>query len=205
MNVDRLKSVLCARGWVEVDTELSGICAIYAPGYNPTGEPGDECRGYVLAGDGANWAPKTYSSLESLIQENDDIRGAIFPLGQAALGDMVDRRCEVCGSSLELHDIDMAENLAWLSCPQFLTGDDNHDSYSVPLQETGEVLGKVLTASEAAELWDLDNSTIRYACLQGRFRTNEVRRTGKNWIITWEGMKRVYGEPKSVECENPGK
>jgi hypothetical protein len=59
-------------------------------------------------------------------------------LSLATVGDITTRTCELCGKYLELHEIDRAENIGWLSCPEYLNGHDEHTSYSVPLRETGE-------------------------------------------------------------------
>jgi hypothetical protein len=64
-----------------------------------------------------------------------------------------------------------------------------------------EIFNKVLTASEAAELWGLDPSTVKRACQQGRFTASEARKSGGTWLVTVEGMKRVYG-PVQGRLEN---
>lgn len=45
------------------------------------------------------------------------------------------RKCNVCGSDLVICEVDKATNIAWLACPKFLDGEDEHTSYSVPLTE----------------------------------------------------------------------
>lgn len=47
-------------------------------------------------------------------------------------GDTTPHRCGVCEKNLEITDIDTAEGLVWLACPDYTSGDDQHDSYSVP-------------------------------------------------------------------------
>lgn len=63
------------------------------------------------------------------------------PLNVAHLGDVVSERCERCSQNLEFHEVDIAEGIAWVSCPRYLRGDrddsDEHTSYSVLLSETG--------------------------------------------------------------------
>jgi len=56
------------------------------------------------------------------------------------------------------------------------------------------MINDILTAAEAARLWDLDSSTVKKACQQGRFKPEEARKSGKNWLVTVEGMRRVYGD-----------
>lgn len=60
-------------------------------------------------------------------------------------------------------------------------------------------LNDILTAAEAARLWGLDSSTVKKACQQGRFTAEEARKSGHNWLVTVEGMRRVYGEAKDRE------
>lgn len=62
------------------------------------------------------------------------------------------------------------------------------------------VLDEVMTVSEAARRWDKDVRTIRQACTYykgnpPRFASDEVRQSGRTWLITMEGMERVYGVP----------
>ncbi len=61
-----------------------------------------------------------------------------------------------------------------------------------------EILQAVMTASEAAERWQKADITIRQACTgykkaPPRFQEGEFRRSGKVWLITVEGMTRVFG------------
>lgn len=62
------------------------------------------------------------------------------------------------------------------------------------------VLNEVMTVSEAARRWDKDVRTIRQACTYykgnpPRFTSDEVRQSGRTWLITMAGMERVYGVP----------
>lgn len=61
------------------------------------------------------------------------------------------------------------------------------------------ILVQVLTGPEAAAEWGLGESTIRNAAAAGKFEPHEARRAGKNWLITREGMRRVFGEPNKKE------
>jgi hypothetical protein len=61
-----------------------------------------------------------------------------------------------------------------------------------------KLIGNTLTASEAAALWGLDPSTVKKACQQGKFSDHEARKSGGTWLVTVEGMERVYG-PKPAE------
>lgn len=65
-----------------------------------------------------------------------------------------------------------------------------------------EILQNVMTATEASKRWHKASITIRQACTgyekaPARFRSDEARRSGSTWLITVEGMTRVFGdEPK---------
>lgn len=60
-----------------------------------------------------------------------------------------------------------------------------------------ELLDNVFTFSEAAEKWGLcDGSVLRNAIKNGRFNEDEYRQSGSVWLVTKDGMKRVYGEQK---------
>lgn len=61
-----------------------------------------------------------------------------------------------------------------------------------------EVLQAVMTATEAAERWGKADRTVRQACTgykgaPPRFKAGELRQSGKVWLITVEGMTRVFG------------
>lgn len=69
--------------------------------------------------------------------------------------------------------------------------------------EGKEILQAVMTATEAAERWGKADRTVRQACTgykgaPPRFNDGEFRQSGKVWLITVEGMTRVFGaEPKA--------
>lgn len=59
----------------------------------------------------------------------------------------------------------------------------------------------VLTLPEAAEKWDMSIRTLQCAVagqkgLPPRFRCDETRRSGRMWLVTCQGMERLYGAPK---------
>ncbi len=55
----------------------------------------------------------------------------------------------------------------------------------------------VMTTEEASYIYHRTAHTIKQACLSGRLRENECRKSGKNWLVTRAGMERLYGkEPK---------
>ncbi len=58
-----------------------------------------------------------------------------------------------------------------------------------------EYLKNVVTVSEAAQLTGYDETTIRRDILSGKFvLAEEVRKSGRTWLITREALKRVYGK-----------
>ena len=63
------------------------------------------------------------------------------------------------------------------------------------------VLDKVMTATEAAQLWNLASITVRqaftgYAKAPAKFTATEARKSGKTWLISVDGMERVFGNRK---------
>ncbi len=62
-------------------------------------------------------------------------------------------------------------------------------------------LHEVMTAAEAAVIWDTLPRNVQRACTGGknfapRFTADEARRAGRIWLVTAAGMDRVFG-PKS--------
>ncbi|KJR97978.1 MAG: hypothetical protein VR68_11790 [Peptococcaceae bacterium BRH_c4a] len=62
---------------------------------------------------------------------------------------------------------------------------------------SSHILKRVLTAAEAEREWNLKPPTVRSSCLHKRFRKEEARRSGRDWLVTVAGMERLYG-PKPV-------
>ncbi len=55
----------------------------------------------------------------------------------------------------------------------------------------------IMALKDAADLWNLDDSTLRHAIASNRFKcAKDVTKFGKQWVITIEAMVREYGEPK---------
>lgn len=59
------------------------------------------------------------------------------------------------------------------------------------------LINEVLTLKEAAELYGISISALRYACTGQKgykpiFTTEECRQSGKTWLITRVAMDRVY-------------
>lgn len=60
-------------------------------------------------------------------------------------------------------------------------------------------LHEVLTLGEATQIWNLADSTLRWAIRRGRFKEDECRKAGQEWLILKSAMIRLYGEPKEVK------
>ena len=43
--------------------------------------------------------------------------------------------CEVCGKRIIITKIDKTEGIVWVCCPEFLEGNDEHDSFQVKLTQ----------------------------------------------------------------------
>ncbi|MDE6849579.1 MAG: hypothetical protein K2O29_08075 [Ruminococcus sp.] len=53
----------------------------------------------------------------------------------------------------------------------------------------------MLPFREASEKWNLDDSTLRKAVKNGRLVDGkDVKKFGKQWIVTVNAMERVYGK-----------
>jgi len=58
---------------------------------------------------------------------------------------------------------------------------------------------EILTAAEAASLWDLDESTVRRALWQGRL---EGRKSGGTHLVAMTAMREAYGPmPEHNACQ----
>ncbi|MDD4084300.1 MAG: hypothetical protein PHQ31_01975 [Acidaminococcaceae bacterium] len=76
----------------------------------------------------------------------------VKPLQTATIKDHTAETCGFCGMNLIFAEADIAEGLAWLSCPVFLAerefSKEEHSSFSVPLAETGYRAGDELKNQE---------------------------------------------------------
>lgn len=60
-------------------------------------------------------------------------------------------------------------------------------------------LDLVMSIDEAAEVWGLsDIEELRKFLENGRFQPNEARQSGGEWLISYAGMERVFGEKKNT-------
>jgi uncharacterized protein (DUF488 family) len=56
------------------------------------------------------------------------------------------------------------------------------------------ILDEVVTLNEAAQLWEIDDSTLRYAIKNNRFDISEYKKSSNTWLILRSAMVRLYGE-----------
>jgi uncharacterized protein (DUF488 family) len=56
------------------------------------------------------------------------------------------------------------------------------------------ILDEVFALSEAAQLWNIDDSTLRHAIRNNRFDINEYKKSSNTWLISKSAMVRLYGE-----------
>ena len=56
------------------------------------------------------------------------------------------------------------------------------------------MINKVMTVSEAANMWNISEGTIRAAIKRGKFvKDIDYRKAGRITLITKDAMERVYG------------
>lgn len=59
-------------------------------------------------------------------------------------------------------------------------------------------LADVMTTQEAGERWNVPADSIKQCCLKRyankQFTDYEARKSGKNWLVTRQGMERLYGK-----------
>lgn len=63
---------------------------------------------------------------------------------------------------------------------------------------------EIMSIYEAAHLWNLDTSTIRYAIARGNFHDDEIRKSGGTWLITKPAMERVYNSSITAKLYTVG-
>jgi hypothetical protein len=57
-------------------------------------------------------------------------------------------------------------------------------------------IDEILTATEAARILGLDESTVKKACQSGRFLPDEFGKKGRDWWVTRAGMERLWPKKK---------
>ena len=65
---------------------------------------------------------------------------------------------------------------------------------ATPFYNSSPVLTQVFTFSEAAELWNIDSSTLRHRITSEKLLEGiDYKKSGKVWLITKSAMERLYG------------
>lgn len=78
-------------------------------------------------------------------------------------------------------DIDISEDELWENSEPFASAFDG-----------------LMSFSEAAQKWNIDDSTLRKAVANGRFIENvDIKKFGKQWVIREASMKNVFGSNSS--------
>lgn len=53
----------------------------------------------------------------------------------------------------------------------------------------------LMSFKEAANLWNIDDSTLRKAVINGKLiEGKDVKKFGKQWIITVDAMEKTFGK-----------
>lgn len=64
-------------------------------------------------------------------------------------------------------------------------------------------LDQVMTLSEAADKWGFsDGATIRKAIERGKFQDHQIKRSGRVWLLTYDAMEKVFGQPQAPGTVN---
>lgn len=63
------------------------------------------------------------------------------------------------------------------------------------------MINDVMTTKEAAERWGLSQQSVKQLCIgaQGRpprLTEDECNKSGGTWLVTRQGMERLYGKEK---------
>ena len=60
-------------------------------------------------------------------------------------------------------------------------------------------LEDVMTTQEAAERWNVTADSLKQNCrgrVKNGFKEGEFKKSGKMWLVTRQGMERLYGKEK---------
>lgn len=60
----------------------------------------------------------------------------------------------------------------------------------------------ILDCPEAAKMWGTSEATIKRLAGEGKFLPTEAMKKSRFWIITRQGMERLFGAPKNMD-NNP--
>ena len=62
-------------------------------------------------------------------------------------------------------------------------------------------LDDVMTTQEAAERWNVTADSLKQNCrgrVKNGFKECEFKKSGKMWLVTRQGMERLYGKESSL-------
>ena len=60
-------------------------------------------------------------------------------------------------------------------------------------------LDDIMTTQEAAERWNVTADSLKQNCrgrVKNGFKEGEFKKSGKMWLVTRQGMERIYGKEK---------
>ena len=63
-------------------------------------------------------------------------------------------------------------------------------------------LDDIMTTQEAAERWIVTADSLKQNCrgrVKNGFREGEFKKSGKMWLVTRQGMERLYGKEKTMK------
>ena len=85
------------------------------------------------------------------------------------------------------------DETAWDLTFEIIDSDGNvFDSY-----KKSKVFRGLLSFKDATKIWNLGASTLRMAVAANRLKEGvDVQKFGRDWVVTEEAMKRLYGEPE---------
>lgn len=62
-------------------------------------------------------------------------------------------------------------------------------------------LDDIMTTQEAAERWNVTADSLKQNCsgrVKNGFKEGEFKKSGKMWLVTRQGMERLYGKESSL-------
>ena len=65
-----------------------------------------------------------------------------------------------------------------------------------------DALNDVITLTEAAQVWNIDSSTLRHAIKNNKFTHQEVYKSGNVWLVRTNAMYSKYGDPNKEDNRN---
>ena len=62
-------------------------------------------------------------------------------------------------------------------------------------------LDDIMTTQEAAERWNVTADSLKQNCrghVKNGFKEGEFKKSGKMWLVTRQGMERLYGKESAL-------